>query len=91
MRTVIAQDCTVEVNGYREKVAPVLQKAYADAIRKSYGNHLSSTDADTLIRFYDSDAGRRFLAFQGQLVAAGGRGMARLFSGNAGPDSRASA
>jgi hypothetical protein len=91
MRTVIAQDCTVEVNGYREKVAPALQKAYAEAIRKSYGNHLSSTDADTLIRFYDSDAGHRFLSFQEQLVAAGRRGMGRLFSGNAGPDSQASA
>lgn len=80
-----------EAEDYKEKVAPAFRKAYSEAIGKSYANHLSNTAADTLIRFYESDVGERYLAFQRQLIASGGRGMGQLFSGKAGLESRASA
>ena len=91
MRAVVSQGCAAVADGYKEKVAPVFRKAYFDAIRKSYEKHLSSTEADTLIRFYESDVGKRYLAFQGQLIASGGQGMGQLFGGKAGTDSQVSA
>ncbi|WP_124664134.1 DUF2059 domain-containing protein [Burkholderia sp. Bp8998] len=90
MRAVISQGCTAQADDYKERVAPVLLNAYSEAIGRSYENHLSSDGADTLIRFYESEVGQRYLAFQGELTAVGGRGMGRLFAGMAGADSRAS-
>ena len=89
MRSVIAQDCAVQSDRIKTKAAPVLMKTYLDALRRSYEAQLSNTEADNLIRFYESDTGHRYLEFQGRLAVVAGQGAARLFSGKAGPDAQA--
>ncbi|MFC5430787.1 hypothetical protein ACFPTO_18580 [Paraburkholderia denitrificans] len=89
MRSVITQDCAAQSDLIKAKVAPVLTKAYLDALRRSYEAHLSSTEADNLIQFYESDTGHRYVVFQERLALAGGKGAARLFSGKAGADAQA--
>lgn len=90
MRDVISEDCQSIVEGYKRKVAPAIQNAYSEAIGKSYKKHLGSKDANTLIRFYESDAGQRYLALQEALTAASNSGMNQFFTGKAVHDSQAS-
>ena len=91
VRAVIMQDCSVQADAYSAKVAPVLRKTYSETLRQNYESHLSSMDADALIRFYDSEIGNRYLAFQKELTAVAGLGMSQLFRGKLAPDSRTSA
>ncbi|MGF7001201.1 hypothetical protein P3T25_009594 [Paraburkholderia sp. GAS32] len=89
MRAAIAEDCAAEADRIKRSDAPVLEKTYLDALRQSYGNHLSSAEADTLIRFYESDAGHRYRAFQARLATVAAQGMGRLFGDKASLESRA--
>lgn len=69
MRQTIGLDCA-QRREYRVKhVEPELQRMYRDALANSYAQRLSHDDADTLLRFYATETGRRFQAFQNRLTA----------------------
>lgn len=91
MKMVIAQDCYAELDQIKHRGAPELEQAYLDALRLSYGSHLSSAEADTLIRFYESDPGQKYQAFQAQLATVAADGMGQLDSGKVNPNAMASA
>ena len=89
MRSVITQDCAAQSNRINTEVAPALKKAYVDALGRSYEAHLSSTEADRLIQFYESDIGHRYRAFQGRLAVTNQRRTAQPFNGKTAPDVQA--
>jgi hypothetical protein len=69
MRQTIALDCAQRREYRIKNVEPELQRMYRDALANSYAQHLSREDAAILIRFYATETGRRFQAFQNRLTA----------------------
>lgn len=69
MRQTIMRDCAARREFRIRSVQSELQRMYRDALANSYAQHLSRADAESLLRFYSTDTGRRFLAFQNRLTA----------------------
>lgn len=68
MRRTIMQDCARRREFRIKSVQSELQRMYRDALANSYAQHLSHADAEILLRFYSTEIGRRFLAFQNRLT-----------------------
>lgn len=90
MRQTIALDCA-QRREYRIKtVEPELQRMYRDALANSYAQRLSHDDAETLLRFYATETGRRFQAFQNRLTAIEFDAMQKMQQSRAAHGDRAS-
>jgi hypothetical protein len=83
MNRVVRKGCQEEERHIKYEVAPAFNRARRDALVQGYKKYLSNADADTLIRFYQSDAGHKYVKFQGQPAAVIANGMKRIVVGGA--------
>lgn len=90
MRQTIALDCAQRREYRIKNVEPELQRMYRDALANSYAQRLSHDDATTLLRFYATETGRRFQAFQNRLTAIEFDAMQKMQQSHAAHADRAS-
>jgi hypothetical protein len=74
----VSRDCAAQGEQVA-KLASALKSAMRNALASAYTTHLSKADADTLIRYYRSDEGRRYLDFQVRLSQVMRAGIGRAF------------